>query len=96
MRGGKGADFWTGPGGKLSLGRLKKGSGYCVGAIVETRMGVGDTGVAMRGKVGAGSGSGEEGLQAGNGLRDVWVMGEVFWRGVGGVFDVSILLNKFG
>ena len=77
MRGAKGAD-WNGmPGGKFSLGRLREGSGYCVGAVVETRMGMGileDAGVG------------------GNGLRDVWVLGERFFRGVGAVFDVSFCL----
>lgn len=61
------------PGGRLNLGRLEEGSGYCVGAVVETRMGVG-----------------EDGGMAGNGMRDVWVLGEGFFRGVGGVFDVSL------
>ncbi|KAI9894050.1 MAG: hypothetical protein M1814_004820 [Vezdaea aestivalis] len=82
MRGGKGADVWSGPGGKFSLGRLRDGSGYCVGAVVETDMGAGDVGVsngARGGKTG--------GEMAGNGLRDVWVIGETFWRGVAGVFD---------
>jgi len=70
------------PGGRLSLGRYKEGSGYCVGAVVETGMGV------------RGGGKGERevkvGELAGNGMRDVWVIGEGFFRGVGGAFDVSI------
>ncbi|KAL8719316.1 MAG: hypothetical protein Q9225_003660 [Loekoesia sp. 1 TL-2023] len=42
MRGGRGLEYSSAviPGGKFSLGRLKHGSGYCVGAIVETRMGL--------------------------------------------------------
>lgn len=90
MQGGKGADWMGMPGGKFSLGRLREGSGYCVGAVVETWMGLGDvtqTTIAGRGRKGGGAkGSGE---LAGNGMRDVWVVGEGFFRGVGGVFDVS-------
>lgn len=81
LQGGRGAD-WTGvPGGKFSLGRLRDGSGYCVGAVVESRMGVKDEGM---GAVGRGSRSG---AGHGNGMRDVWVVGEGFFRGVGAVFD---------
>ena len=85
MQGGKGADWFGMPGGRFSLGRYKEGSGYCVGAIVQTAMGVKHGGV-----------NGEEGKNvrgagelAGNGMRDVWVIGEGFFRGVGAVFDVS-------
>ena len=84
MHGGKGADIWSGPGGKFSLGRLERGSGYCVGAVVETRMGLGDD-MPRKGA------RERTGTVAGNGLRDVWVIGESFWRSVGGVFDVSFL-----
>jgi len=42
------------------------------------------------GNVGVGVVAGE---LAGNGMRDVWVLGEGFFRGVGGVFDVSCLLR---
>lgn len=89
MQGGRGAD-WTGiPGGKFSLGRLRPGSGYCVGAVVETRMGTDDEkwgGVAggEAGWMGKGKGT-----LAGNGMKDVWVIGEGFFRGVGAVFDVG-------
>ncbi len=89
MQGGRGAD-WSGiPGGKFSLGRLRAGSGYCVGAVVETRMG-------MNGEKGAGTTGWKDswmgktgGTLAGNGMRDVWVIGEGFFRGVGAVFDVG-------
>lgn len=78
---GRGAT-WTGiPGGKFSLGRVRDGSGYCVGAVVESGLGRGG---------GGGGGGGRGGLD-GNGMRDVWVVGEGFFRGVGVVFDVSIL-----
>jgi len=73
------------PGGRLSLGRYKGGSGYCVGAIVETGMGV-------RGGRN-GEGAVKVGELAGNGMRDVWVVGEGFFRGVSGVFDVSLLME---
>lgn len=72
LQGGKGSDWFGMPGGRFSLGRLKEGSGYCVGAVVETRMGIG---------------GGRDDELAGNGMRDVWVIGEGFFRGVGGVFD---------
>lgn len=69
--------LWGPDGGRLSLGKLSMGgngtgSGYCVGRVVETRMGLQ-----------AGEGDDKEGI----GLRDVWVLGEpVFW-GVGVAFD---------
>ena len=90
MQGGRGAE-WSGiPGGKFSLGRLEAGSGYCVGAVVETRMGIREERdeVVHDGKRGR-SAAGRGGL-GGNGMRDVWVIGEGFFRGVGGVFDVSL------
>ena len=36
--------------------------------------------------------AGDRGGLGGNGMRDVWVIGEGFFRGVGGVFDVSFSL----
>ncbi|KAI4133627.1 MAG: hypothetical protein LQ338_000139 [Usnochroma carphineum] len=91
MRGGRGLEYNSAiiPGGKFSLGRLKHGSGYCVGAIVETRMGLKEEkeGMTGSGKQGLGSAGASVGSFAGNGMRDVWVIGEGFFRGVGGVFD---------
>ena len=91
MQGGtRGTEGYTIPGGRFSLGRWREGSGYCIGAVVETGMGVGEEssdrilGGRMRG--------GRKGEMAGNGMRGVWVIGEGFFRGVGGVFDVSIAL----
>ena len=81
MQGGKGANWFGMPGGRLSLGRYEEGSGYCVGAVVETGMGV-RSGRKAKGEVNVGD-------LAGNGMRDVWVIGEGFFRGVGGVFDVG-------
>lgn len=93
MRGGRGLEYSSAiiPGGKFSLGRLKHGSGYCVGSIVETRMGLKEEkeGMTGSGKQGLGSAGANVGSLAGNGMRDVWVIGERFFRGVGGVFDVS-------
>lgn len=90
MQGGRGAE-WSGiPGGKFSLGRLKPGSGYCVGAVVETRVGVREekSEILDEGRRGTLSGAHRGNLGA-NGMRDTWVIGEGFFRGVGGVFDVS-------
>lgn len=95
MQGGRGAE-WSGiPGGKFSLGRLEPGSGYCVGAVVETRMGIKEERdeVVQNDRKGSRSIGGRGGL-GGNGMRDVWVIGEGFFRGVGGVFDVSIPFNS--
>ena len=93
MRGGRGSDWDSAviPGGKFSLGRVKHGSGYCVGAVVETRMGLKDEQADMTRRVKRGIGSAATGASslAGNGMRDVWVMGEAFFRGIEGVFDVS-------
>lgn len=87
MQGGRGAD-WSGiPGGKFSLGRLRDGSGYCVGAVVESSMGVKEDAGGLGGR-GSRSGAGRD-KSGGNGLKDVWVVGEGFFRGVGAVFDVS-------
>ena len=85
LRGG--SDDFEVHGGRLSLGKVVEGSGYCVGAVVETRMGVEAAEDRARSKR---SRSGRGTVDAGgNGLRDVWVLGEVFFRGVTGVFDVS-------
>jgi len=96
MRGMKTNDATNGPNGKFSLGKVSDDSGYCVGAIVESRMGVGDStpikgAAAPRNADGSRSNSlmGEAGILAGNGMRDVWVLGEPAFRGVGIVFDVS-------
>ncbi|KAL8900314.1 MAG: hypothetical protein Q9192_001137 [Flavoplaca navasiana] len=93
MQGGRGMEYASAiiPGGKFSLGRLKHGSGYCVGAIVETRMGLKEEKEGMTGgsKQGIGPAAASVGSLAGNGMRDVWVIGERFFRGVSGVFDVS-------
>ncbi|KAJ9636816.1 hypothetical protein H2199_007810 [Coniosporium tulheliwenetii] len=69
----------TESGGPLSLGRLEDGSGYCLGAVVESWMGVGDSGMVGGGR----EGGGDRGVLAGNGLRDVWVLGQPAFGGWG-------------
>ena len=79
-------------GGRFSLGRLKQGSGYCVGAVVETRMGLENERDELIDEGRRGSQS--SGTIGGNGMRDVWVIGEGFFRGVGGAFDVSPISTR--
>ena len=83
---------WKGslPGGRFSLGRAKQGSGYCIGVVVETRMGLKDEKeeVLDEGRRGTRHGADKSDL-GGNGMRDVWVIGDGFFRGVGVTFDVS-------
>ena len=91
MHGGRGAD-WSGvPGGRFSLGRLNNGSGYCVGSVVETKMGIKEESDGMMGGTrNELRTSVQRGGMGGNGMRDVWVIGEGFFRGVGAAFDVSL------
>jgi hypothetical protein len=90
MHGGRGADWSDVPGGRFSLGRLEDGSGYCVGSVVETRMGIKEERDEMMGGTqNELHTAAQRGGMGGNGMRDVWVIGEGFFRGVGGVFDVS-------
>ena len=71
------------PGGRFSLGRLAKGSGYYVGIVVESRMG--DEGDIKDAKVG------EDG---GFGLADLWVLGEPIFQDVQVAFDVRSLSSR--
>lgn len=94
MRGMKSYDQFVGPNGKFSLGKVIEESGYCVGAVVETKMGVGDMAPLRKGhsrkeEGPKGPGPMDAGMLAGNGMRDVWVLGEPLFRGIGMVFDVS-------
>ena len=91
MHGGNPSGFAGFPGGRFSLGRLKAGSGYCLGAVVESRMGIKEekSDVLDEGRRWTRSGTSQE-VIGGSGMRDVWVIGEGFFRGVGGVFDVSL------
>lgn len=72
MQGVRGAE-WSGiPGGKFSLGRLEAGSGYCVGAVVEIRMGIKEERDKVVQDDGKGSRSiGSRGGLGGNGMRDM-------------------------
>lgn len=67
-------------GGKFSLGQEKPGSGYCIGLVVETSAGLSHDADTH------GSRTNEA---AANGLRDLWIIGEPFFRGIGLVFDVG-------
>lgn len=70
-------------GGAMSLGMVRGGdgkdgsSGYCVGVVVESAMGVED-------------------LWKNSGMKDVWVLGEPFFRGLGVVFDPEIEGERIG
>ncbi|KAL8834134.1 MAG: hypothetical protein Q9170_003908 [Blastenia crenularia] len=95
MRGGRGLEYSSAiiPGGKFSLGRLKHGSGYCVGAIVETRMGLQEEreGMTGNGKQGLGSAGASVGSLAGNGeLRDLNTRA---WAGEKDVFEITPSLD---
>jgi hypothetical protein len=68
--------LWGPDGGRFSLGKLSMGngtgSGYCVGRVVETRMGL----------------QARDGVDwEGSGLRNIWVLGEPAFWGVGVAFD---------
>ncbi|MCJ1313469.1 hypothetical protein MMC25_007147 [Agyrium rufum] len=87
---------WTGSvkdrhgkvGGRFSLGRVARGSGFCVGAVVESRVSLeGDEGfdgarAGAGGRDGNGDGDGD-----GDGDGGAWVLGERWFWGVGAVFD---------
>ena len=92
----EGRQAWGRPGGRLSLGRLEKGSGFCVGAMVGIDLGdlhsvkANDDLIHVRGKR---RGLDRERRAAGarvlgNGMKDVWVIGEPWFRGASCVFDV--------
>ena len=78
------------PGGRLSLGRMAPGSGYCVGIVVESRMGSRSAIRSETDKMGF-----ETSMDGGNGLEDVWIIGEPFFRDVQVAFNVCLLLNLF-
>ena len=61
-----------------------------MGAVVETRKGIKEERdeVVQNNRKGSRSIGGRGGL-GGNGMVNVWVIGKVFFRGVGGVFNVS-------
>jgi hypothetical protein len=73
------------PGGRFSLGRMTSGSGYCIGIVVESRMGTGTSIRSETGNMGF-----ETSMEGGNGLEDVWIVGEPFFRDVQVAFNVSL------
>ncbi|KAF1992362.1 hypothetical protein K402DRAFT_416032 [Aulographum hederae CBS 113979] len=89
----------------FSLGRVGRGSGYCVGAVVETGGGVGvEVGGhgrrkggqrVMKGGEDEDDDAGEEGMLAEHGIRDTWVLGELGFRGLGMAFDYELMRVGF-
>jgi hypothetical protein len=69
------------------LGRMAAGSGYCVGIVVESRMGKGISFGAETSNIGPGTT-----MEGANGLEDVWIVGEPFFRDVQVAFDVRFLI----
>ncbi|KAL9105627.1 MAG: hypothetical protein Q9227_009239 [Pyrenula ochraceoflavens] len=71
------------PGGRFSLGKEREGSGFCVGAVVETRVAYHDAGKK--------DGDTQQGRQGdgGDGLRNLWIIGEPYFYGNGLVFDLE-------
>ncbi|KAF7947623.1 hypothetical protein EAE96_008705 [Botrytis aclada] len=65
------------PRGRFSLGRMERGSGYCVGIVVEGRFGNMDSQ----------SGVVENGGADGNGMEDMWIFGEPLFRDLQVAFD---------
>ncbi|TGO76428.1 hypothetical protein BELL_0156g00150 [Botrytis elliptica] len=65
------------PGGRFSLGRMERGSGYCVGIVVEGRFG------NMDGRSRVVENDGVDG----NGMEDMWIFGEPLFRDVQVAFD---------
>jgi hypothetical protein len=74
------------PGGRFSSGRMAAGSGYCVGIVVESRMGKEISPGTRRSNTGPGTTT-ERATRA-NGLEDVWIVGEPFFRDVQVAFNV--------
>ena len=80
-------DAFLGPhGGRLSLGQVREGSGYCVGAVVESRFGL-----KSHGENGFEDNTDQETGERprGGGLHQTWVLGEPFFQGTGVVFDAE-------
>jgi hypothetical protein len=62
---------------------MNSGSGYCIGIVVESRVGDGMSLSGTNGRTSTHSSVG------GNGLSDAWIVGEPFFRDVEVVFNVS-------
>ena len=80
-------DAFLGPhGGRLSLGQVREGSGYCVGMVVESRLGVKSH-----------DANGFEDIMEqevrkrtrSSGLHQTGILGEPFFQGLGVVFDAE-------
>ncbi len=76
------------PGGRFSSGRKAVGSGYCIGIVVESRMTSEFMSVDSPRTI---ISPGFE-IKRSNGLDDVWIIGEPFFRDVQVAFDVSSAL----
>lgn len=83
---GRNKEFFSAPGGRFSLGRMEVGSGYCIGMVVESRMGVQSKDVRDH----------RHGEERVSGLGDMWVIGEPVFRDVQVAFDVSLVLPALG
>jgi len=70
---------WGFPVERVGLGKVRKGSGYCVGSIVGW----------PRHKSGKRSREEQEQDESDGDEQRVWILGGPFWSGVVGVFDVS-------
>ena len=85
MTGESGIDggFGGPAGGKMSLGKEKEGSGYCIGMLVESR------GAFRAENEKNGSDGHRRHGRVGNGLKNMWIVGDPFFRGLGLVFDIE-------
>lgn len=72
------------PGGRFSLGRMTTGSGYCIGVVVESRMGLSTSDADARNP------NFGIHIEGGDGLSDVWVIGEPIFRDAQIAFNVSV------
>lgn len=77
---------WGFPVERIGLGKVREGSGYCVGSIVGW----------PRNKQAKWKNEEEQGQEGGRGgdERRVWILGGPFWSGVVGVFDVSAVFTQ--
>lgn len=80
------------PGGRFSLGRMARGSGYCVGMIVESRMGLSTSPIRKGGRV---EGPHSD-MDRYNNLDDFWVIGEAFFHDVEVAFNVRDIGPRSG
>lgn len=83
--GGREEGLFGPAGGAMSLGKYVEeegaNSGYCVGIVLESHMGMGRK---------------EDDPWKNSGMRDMWVLGEPFFRGLGVVFDAETDGGRIG